>query len=61
MLKGQLDEVLVRRLKSDIRALEGGIPKRTVVPVDIDGLPSDAPELVLPRMLDAYRLERENV
>ena len=59
MLKGQLDEVLVRRLKSDIRALEGGLPERTVVPVDIEGLPSDAPELVLPMMLDAYRLERE--
>ncbi len=59
VLKGQLDEVLVRRLKSDIRALEGGVPKRTVTPVEIDGLPPDAPELVLPRMLDDYRLERE--
>ena len=59
VLKGQLDEVLVRRLKSDIRELEGGFPKRSVVPVEIDGLPMDAPELVLPRMLDAYRLERE--
>ena len=59
VLKGQLDEVLVRRLKSDIRALEGGFPKRTVVPVEIDGLAPDAPELVLPQMLDAYRLERE--
>ena len=59
VLKGQLDEVLVRRLKSDIRALEGGFPKRTVLPVEIDGLPPDAPELVLPRMLDDYRLERE--
>ena len=59
VLRDQLDEVLVRRLKSDIRALEGGFPKRTVVPVEIDGLPPDAPELVLPRMLDAYRLERE--
>ena len=59
VLKGQLDEVLVRRLKSDIRALEGGLPKRTVAPVEIGGLPADAPELVLPQMLDAYRLERE--
>ncbi len=59
VLKGQLDEVLVRRLKSDIRALGGGFPRRTVVPVEIGGLPPDAPELVLPRMLDAYRLERE--
>ena len=59
VLKGQLDEVLVRRLKSDIRELEGGFPKRTVVPVQIDGLPSDAAELVLPKMLDDYRLLRE--
>ncbi len=59
MLKGQLDEVLVRRLKSDIRDLEGGFPRRTVVPVKIDGLPPVAPELVLPGMLDAYRAERE--
>ncbi len=59
VLKGQLDEVMVRRLKSDIRALEGGFPKRTVVQVDIDGLPADAPELVLAEKLDAYRLERE--
>ncbi len=59
VLKGQLDDVLVRRLKSDIRELEGGLPKRTVVPVEIGGLPSDAPELVLPQMLDDYRLERE--
>ena len=59
VLKGQRDEVLVRRLKSDIRELEGGFPKRSVIPVAIDGLPPDAPELVLPKMLDAYRLERE--
>ena len=59
VLKGQLDEVLVRRLKSDIRELEGGFPQRSVVPVEIDGLPPDAPELVLPRMLDAYRVTRE--
>ena len=30
-----------------------------MTPVKIDGLPLDAPELVLPKMLDAYRLERE--
>ena len=59
VLKGQLDEILVRRLKSDIRALEGGFPQRTVVQIDIDGLPVDAPELVLASRLDAYRVERE--
>ena len=59
VLKGQLNEILVRRLKSDIRMLEGGFPKRTVTPVEIDQLPSDAPELVLPSLLDNYRNERD--
>ena len=59
VLKGQLDDVMVRRLKSDVRALEGGFPKRTVVQIDIAGLPPDAPELVLAAKLDTYRLERE--
>ena len=59
VLKGQLDEVLVRRMKSDIRQLEGGFPKRSVEQVDIDGLPLDAPELALAEKLNAYRLERE--
>ena len=59
VLKGQLDEIMVRRLKSDIRELEGGFPQRKVVQIDIAGLPVDAPELVLASMLDAYRTERE--
>jgi hypothetical protein len=53
--KKHTDPVMVRRLKEDVRALEGGFPKRTVVQIDVDGLPDDAPELVLPRLLDAYR------
>ena len=59
VLKRQLDEILVRRLKSDIRKLEGGFPKRSVDPVEVDGLPPNAPELVLPKLLEAYRLKRE--
>ena len=59
VLKKDLNEVLIRRLKSDIRELEGGFPRRNVVPIAIDGLRPDAPELVLPRMLDGYRLLRE--
>ena len=54
-----LDEVIVRRLKEDIRELEGGFPKRNVVQVTIDGLPADAPELKLSRLLDEYRQTRE--
>jgi superfamily II DNA or RNA helicase len=48
------EPVMVRRLKEDLRELEGGFPERKVVPVRIDGLPSDAPELSLPRLLARY-------
>lgn len=54
-----LDAVMVRRLKDDIRELEGGFPKRDVVQIDIKDLPSDAPELLLAAKLDAYREMRE--
>ena len=39
-----LEDVMVRRLKEDIRATEGGFPERRVERVVIDGLPLDAPE-----------------
>ena len=56
-----LDEVMVRRLKEDIREVlaGGGFPKRHVVQIDIDGLPPDAPELRLAALLDSYRQLRE--
>ena len=54
-----LEEVMVRRLKEDIRAVQGGFPKRHVVRISLDGLPEDAPELVLSRLLDEYRGLRE--
>ncbi|MFH1566623.1 MAG: DISARM system SNF2-like helicase DrmD [Gemmatimonadota bacterium] len=54
-----LDEVMVRRLKEDIRAVQGGFPRRDVVRVVVDGLPADAPELALSRLLDEYRTARE--
>lgn len=53
------DEVIVRRLKQDIREIQGGFPKRNVVQVTIDGLPTDAPELKLASLLDQYRELRE--
>lgn len=53
------DEVIVRRLKEDIREIQGGFPERRVVQVTIDGLPGDAPELQLSRLLDEYRQTRE--
>jgi DNA-binding transcriptional regulator YiaG len=54
-----LEEIMVRRLKEDISEIQGGFPKRNVVPNVIDGLPDDAPELVLSRLLDEYRTARE--
>jgi superfamily II DNA or RNA helicase len=49
-----LDQVMVRRLKSDLREIEGCLPVRRVVQVDIEGLSPDAPELRLARLLDEY-------
>ena len=57
--KGALDDVMVRRLKEDIREVRGGFPKRNVEPVVIENLPPDAPELVLSSLLDEYRTTRE--
>jgi len=54
-----LDAVMVRRLKDDIRMIEGGFPERKVIQIDIDGLPDDAPELELSCLLDGYRKLRE--
>ena len=54
-----LEDVMVRRLKEDIRATQGGFPARRVEPEVIDGLPPDAPELELSRLLDEYRTARE--
>jgi len=54
-----LEPVMVRRLKEDLRQIAGGFPKRIVNQVDIEGLPEDAPELKLAKLLDQYRLLRE--
>ena len=57
--KKALEDVMVRRLKEDIRSIQGGFPKRLVVRHEIAGLPDDAPELVLSRLLDEYRTVRD--
>jgi superfamily II DNA/RNA helicase len=46
--------VLIRRIKEDLRELQGGFPKRIVKAIKIKNLPSDSPELVLPELLDKY-------
>lgn len=53
-----LEKVMVRRLKKDLREVAEGLPERRIKQVDIDDLPPDAPELVLPRLLDEYALLR---
>ena len=52
-----LEPVMVRRLKEDLRRLGEPFPERRVEPIVIDGLPSGAPELRLARMLSDYREE----
>jgi len=54
VLKSSLKEVMVRRLKEDVRVVAGGFPIRRVVQVDLKGLSPDAPELCLAEWLDAY-------
>jgi superfamily II DNA or RNA helicase len=58
--KKMLEEVMVRRLKEDIREIEGGFPRRVVQQIDIDGLSADAAELRLSALLDEYRRLRED-
>ncbi|QFS48946.1 DISARM system SNF2-like helicase DrmD [Nostoc sphaeroides] len=54
-----LDTVMVRRLKQDLREIGEEFPERRVIPIVIDHLPEDAPELKLSRLLQEYRNLRE--
>ncbi|WFU56825.1 DISARM system SNF2-like helicase DrmD [Bradyrhizobium pachyrhizi] len=51
---GELDAVMVRRLKSDLRHFGEKFPERVVEPIVLDNLREDAPELVLARKLAEY-------
>jgi SNF2 family DNA or RNA helicase len=55
-----LEQVMVRRLKEDLRQISGGFPERKVHEVGLDGLPATAPELRLAELLAEYREAREN-
>ncbi|AFY66687.1 DISARM system SNF2-like helicase DrmD [Geitlerinema sp. PCC 7407] len=58
--KKLLDAVMVRRLKQDLREINNAdFPKREVIPIIIDDLPKDAPELNLSQLLQEYRQCRE--
>jgi hypothetical protein len=49
-----LAPIMVRRLKSDLKRFGENFPTRRVEAVVIDGLPPDAPEIVLANKLAAY-------
>ncbi|MFO8238689.1 MAG: DISARM system SNF2-like helicase DrmD [Prochlorococcaceae cyanobacterium] len=53
--KQDLEDVMVRRLKEDLRQIGVDLPERMVVPEVIDGLPADTPELQLAELLSRYR------
>jgi superfamily II DNA or RNA helicase len=55
-----LEPVMVRRLKSDLRLLGERFPERIVTPIVLDDLPADAPELHLAAMLADYRTLRDH-
>jgi SNF2 family DNA or RNA helicase len=55
----QLEPVMVRRLKEDLRKIAGGFPRRDVVQIDITALPTGAPELRLSQLLAEYKELRE--
>lgn len=57
--KANLESIMVRRLKEDIRQISGGFPRRTIVEESIQSLPEDAPELRLAALLDDYALATE--
>ena len=49
-----LDPIMVRRLKPDLRHFGERFPERKVKAIRLQGLPEDAPELALSRILTAY-------
>ncbi|MEI6380666.1 MAG: DISARM system SNF2-like helicase DrmD [Cyanobacteriota bacterium ELA615] len=58
--KRLLDDVMVRRLKQDLREIAGAdFPERRIIPIVINGLSQDAPELKLAQLLQEYRACRE--
>lgn len=55
----QLDAVMVRRLKGDLRALGSAFPKREVLRIEVRGNPQHEPSLRLSHLLQQYREARE--
>jgi len=50
---------MVRRIKEDLREIQGGFPKRVVDQITLSDLPVDTPELRLASLLSEYQEARE--
>ncbi len=58
----ELEPIMVRRLKADLRRIGESFPERIVEAIPIEGLSPDAPELSLARSLAGYaRLREERI
>lgn len=53
--KRHRDEIMVRRVKDQVRRLCGGFPERKLVQIDLEDLPPDTPELRLSELLAEYK------
>lgn len=50
----ELDAIMIRRLKVDLRYFGERFPIRRVEPILLEGLPEDTPDVRLPKLLAAY-------
>jgi SNF2 family DNA or RNA helicase len=55
----ELEPVMIRRLKADLRRIGESFPERIVEAARLEGLPSDSPELLLAEKLSKYGVLRE--
>jgi len=58
--KQNRDDVMVRRIKEDLREIQGGFPKRHVDQITLNNLPAESPELQLASLLSQYQEAREH-
>jgi superfamily II DNA or RNA helicase len=57
--KQNREDVMVRRIKEDLREIQGGFPRRIVDQITLRDLPLDTPELRLAALLSEYQEARE--
>jgi superfamily II DNA or RNA helicase len=57
--KQNREDVMVRRIKEDLREIQGGFPKRIVEQITLAGLPAETPEIRLAALLADYQDARE--